>query len=391
MNHNLKDIYQRLDDWIIENDYKSYDLCDVKGTNLFLKSNALNTSKFKIGNFVAFPVNYLLRNHSPILRKALNIEKNKYPQAQALIANSYLNLYRKNSDKTYLDKAKLLLDWIISNKTSGFENYCWGQPYDWYSRKVIEKHTPRTTVSSQVAAVFIDMFELTGEQKYLDITKSICDFYINDLNWNEDQDGDICFSYTTVDNYHIHNANMLAAAILIRTWKHTQISEYKDFGVKAINFTLKHQNEDGSWFYWAPPDRVIGKIDHYHTGFVLESLYEILNIVDSDDIEKSFLKGLQYYDNNLFTSDLVPKYTNEKLYPIDIQSLAQSIITYAVVSGKFHEYNDKALKIMTWTVENMYDSDGYFYYRIYKNGNIDKTPYIRWAESWMLRALSLII
>ena len=211
------------------------------------------------------------------------------------------------------------------------------------------------------------------------------------MNWKEDQDGDLCFSYTTEDNYHIHNANMLSAAILMKTWKHTQISTYKDYGLKATNFTLKHQNNDGSWFYWATPDKIIGKIDHYHTGFVLESLYEILNIVNSDNINHSFAKGLEYYNNNLFTNSLVPKHTNKNDYPIDIQSLAQAIITYSVISTKYSEYTDKAMKVLDWTLKNMYDPEGYFYYRIYKNGKIDKTAYIRWAESWMLRAISLII
>jgi hypothetical protein len=39
----------------------------------------------------------------------------------------------------------------------------------------------------------------------------------------------------------------------------------------------------------------------------------------------------------------------------------------------------------------MFDNEGYFYYRFLKNGKIDKTPYIRWSESWMLRALSFVL
>ena len=391
MNEKYFEIYKDLNNWIVKNDYKSYDLCDVKSTSLFLKTSGLYNSKYKLGKYVAFPFNYLIHNHSPMLRKIFNIEKNKYPQAQALIANSYLNLFKKTQDESWLIKARTILDWLIENRSKDFKNYCWGQPYDWYSRKIIKKFTPRATVSSQVAETFLDMYEITNEDKYLTISTSICEFYIEDLNWNEDKDGDICFSYTTDDNYLIHNASMLAAAVLFRTWKHTQISKFKEFGTKSCNFTIKHQNSDGSWFYWAPPDKVLGKIDHYHTGFVLESLFTIDNIINDNSVTNSFQKGVDYYNKNLFTDDLIPKYTNKSLHPIDIQSLAQAIITYAIISKKDETYIEKAKIIFDWTIENMYNPDGYFYYRIYKNGKIDKTPYIRWSESWMLRAASLII
>ncbi len=391
MNQIYFDIYKKLDNWIIHNDYKSYDLCDVKSTNIFLKASALHNSKYKFGKYVAFPFNYLINNHGHLLRKILKVEKNIFPQAQAWIANSYINIYKKNKDENYLKKAEVIMNWLLANRSKSFDNYCWGQPYDWYSRKIIKKFTPRATVSSQVAEVFLDMYEVTNDEKYLDIAKSVCEFYINNLNWNEDKDGDICFSYTTADNYHIHNASMLATSVLFRTWKHTQITKFKEFGSKALNFTIKYQNKDGSWFYWAPPDKIIGKIDHYHTGFVLESLFTILNIIDDSRINDSFLKGLEYYNKNLFTKNNLPKYSNKSLYPIDIQSLAQAIITNSIISKDNIQYSKKAKTILEWTLENMYAPEGYFYYRIYKNGKLDKIPYIRWAESWMLRAISLFI
>jgi len=115
------------------------------------------------------------------------------------------------------------------------------------------------------------------------------------------------------------------------------------------------------------------------------------NIESKELVKKGFQKGLDFYNRELFDENLIPKYTHKSLYPIDIQSLAQAVITYAVISEDMNEYLDKAKKIADWTIANLYDSEGYFYYRVYKNGSVDKTPYIRWAQSWMLRAVSLII
>lgn len=391
MEYNYREIYSKLENWIVDNNFKSYDLCDVKGSNAFLKAGMLNKSGNLAGKMIAYPFIYLSNNHAGLLRKILSLEKKEYPQANALIVNSYLNLYRKTNDDKFIGKANVLLEWLMNNRSESFKNFCWGQPYDWNSRKIIKKFTPRTTVSSQAASAFIDMYNINNDSKYLDVAASICEFYINDLKWSKDKDGHICFSYTTEDNFHIHNANMLAASVLIRVWKLTGNESYKEFGVNAANFTIKYQNEDGSWYYWAPPDKIVGKIDHYHTGFILESFSEILEVIHDHSFENAFHKGIQYYNKELFTKDLIPKYTNTSLYPIDIQSLAQAIITYAVISKKYPEYLDKAKQVANWTIEHMWDSQGYFYYRINKNGKLDKSAYIRWAESWMMRALSLLI
>jgi hypothetical protein len=54
------------------------------------------------------------------------------------------------------------------------------------------------------------------------------------------------------------------------------------------------------------------------------------------------------------------------------------------------EYLPFARKIALWTIENMQDEEGYFYYRcgkFYKN----KIPYIRWGQAWMMNALSYLL
>ena len=55
------------------------------------------------------------------------------------------------------------------------------------------------------------------------------------------------------------------------------------------------------------------------------------------------------------------------------------------------EKTEMLQKIYSWILDQLYDHDqGYFYYRLYKN-KLDKKPYIRWSESWMLRAQSYLI
>ena len=384
-----KETYNKLNKWIIENPL-SYDLLDLKNTPFFILILKLS-NKSNIWKKITAPIVILANRYTNVFRFIFNSKKIKFSQAETIIARAYIADYKINKSEALKIKIERILDWILSQRSKDFDNYCWGQPYDWFARKVVKKYTPRATVTTQVANTFLDAYETFGEKKYLEIAVDICDFFINGkgLNHSVDEDGDICFSYTSIDHYHIHNANMLVAAVLIRVWKHTTNDRLKDFAIKSMNFTFKHQNLDGSWYYWALPDKISGIIDNYHTGFILESLAVIKPLLGNEfKFDEKFEKGINYYVENLFEDSTIPKITNKSKYPIDIQSCAQAIITFGELKNIGYDYMYIAENILRWTIDNMMDKKGFFYYKKYKFGRIDKTPYMRWGESWMLRALT---
>lgn len=385
---NKLDVFLKLNKWLEKNQFESYDVCDINSNRLYYYLISLK-QKIYFGKYIFYPFFYLSKRHADIFRKLFYIKKQKFPQAQAIICRAYLSHYQSTNEEIWLSKAKALLDWLRKKRVKDYKYFCWGQPYDWYSKQLIPLNTPRTTVTSQVAEAFLDAYEITNDTKYLDVAISVCNFYIDDLNWKYDGQEHICFSYTTVDDFAIHNANMLASAVLIRTWYHCKQAKYKSMGIKALDFTMKYQNKDGSWYYWMLPDNLPNIIDNYHTGFVLESLETIRKYLDREFLyDDNLNKGINFYLENLFEKNDVPKLTPDSLYPIDIQSCAQSIITLGVILKRYPELREKADNVLKWTYNEMYDGTGFFYYRIYKDGWKDKTPYIRWAESWMLRALT---
>jgi len=390
MDSQYQSVYKGLNDWIQTNGVASFDVSDVKTHPLYIWIINLS-QKSKLTKIFTAPFIYVADNYTNILRTLFSIKKKIHPQSKAVLARAYLASYKKNKDEKDLHNALTALEWLKKNPSPGYNKYCWGQPYNWYSRKLIPAYTPRTTVTSQAANAFLDAYEILNDESYLKVAIDCCNFFIDNLQWKEDEDGFICFSYTSIDDYNIHNASILAAAVLIRTWKHSGIEKFKSFGIKAMNFTIKHQNKDGSWFYWAPPNKIIGKIDNYHTGFVIESLEIIKRYMKDDFKEDSALdKGLEFFLSHLFKDSQIPKMTHKSIYPIDIQSCAQAIITLGEIKLRKPELDAVVDKITNWTIENMMDKRGYFYYRIYKNGRIDKTPYMRWSESWMLRALTFL-
>ena len=290
--------------------------------------------------------------------------------------------------ENYLDKARYCLTWLTENPSRGYSGYCWGYPFDWQSLIFIPRGTPSGVVTSQVAHAFIDAYEILHEKRYLDIAKSCCSFILHDLKKDIINSESLCFSYTPIDTYHVHNANLWAASVLIRMWSHSHDVIYKETALKAYKYTLNNQNSDGSWIYWGPPDKYNAVIDNYHTGFVLECLNTARRVLGDEWMwEDALQKGLDYYMTNLFLDDGTPRLMDNATYPIDIHSCAQAMITFSELSDFDFQLKEMTQKVADWSIVNMQDSSGYFYYRKYKN-RTNTMPYIRWGQAWMLRAMS---
>lgn len=376
--------FRKLESWVGKNGWEGYDPYDVKGTKPFLLVSMIGAKKG--GKYVAHPFLVSEEKFRNTFRDLMKIEKKINPKAMALFARAYLQAFKITEDKGFLNKARECLSWLENNSSQGYGGHCWGYPFDWQSRILIPKGTPSGVVTSIGAQAFLDAFEILGDEKYLRIAKGCCDFITNDLNRDE-RDDKLCFSYTPLDSFHVHNANLFSASTLLRAHKASENEIFKELAIKSVNFTMSHQNDDGSWYYWAPPDEMLGIIDNYHTGFVLDSLHiskEILGGEFAYDWEMK--KGFEYYKNNLFLKDWTPKIHFNKTYPVDIHSCAQGIITFSMFGEK-----ESANKIAEWTIKNMQDDDGSFYYRIHEKGYIDKVPYIRWGQAWMLLALSRLL
>ena len=86
---------------------------------------------------------------------------------------------------------------------------------------------------------------------------------------------------------------------------------------------------------------------------------------DNNTYKSHLDKGYSYYISTFFTEKGIPKYYNNSVYPIDIHSSAQLVITLAKLN-KFCEQKEMVNKVLTWTIENMQSDEGYFYYQINK-------------------------
>jgi len=49
------------------------------------------------------------------------------------------------------------------------------------------------------------------------------------------------------------------------------------------------------------------------------------------------------------------------------------------------------MKVADWTIENMQDPSGYFYYRQYPLGVKAKAPMLHWAQAVMYKAITQLL
>jgi len=101
-------------------------------------------------------------------------------------------------------------------------------------------------------------------------------------------------------------------------------------------------------------------------------------------------RGFEYYRNQFFTDASAPRYFHNRTYPIDIHSVAQSIITLLSFKDLDESNVPMAFSVFRWAMTHMWDPRGYFYYQVYPFCTI-RIPYMRWSQAWMCMALSTLL
>jgi hypothetical protein len=64
------------------------------------------------------------------------------------------------------------------------------------------------------------------------------------------------------------------------------------------------------------------------------------------------------------------------------------VITFVEMADLMPAANEMSESSVSWAIKNMQDPAGFFYFQRHRFYAI-KTPFMRWAQAWMLYALSL--
>ena len=180
----------------------------------------------------------------------------------------------------------------------------------------------------------------------------------------------------------------MAATVLAQLFYLTQKEHYKTFALKAVDFVISKQHTDGHWNYSIDEqgkERV--QID-FHQGYVIDCILDVMQYtsIKNEAYTAAIEKGTLYYRKEQFFENGQAKWRLPKIYPVEIHNQSQGIISFSRTSAHI----GFAETITRWTINNMQDKKGFFYYRKLKNYT-HKIPYMRWSQAWMFVALTELI
>lgn len=364
--------------------YNKYDALDSKMLNFLSLGNKWIKLVFS-QVVMRFPVN---------LRPLLLVPKTPNPKGYALFALTYLNLFSAYKKKEYLDEAENFLNLLIENRSPHYHKICWGYQYPWQDVGFFAKaHLPNRVVTNFVCTAFLEAYEITKNQKYLDIVEEAIDFLLNAPKVLFEDDRMKCLSYVPDEkmNWIVMDVSALTSATISRFYKYKPSEYHYQQATKLIRFVVDKQTSYGAWFYSHPANAHTKMHDNYHTGYICDSILEYTIYTGNNEFLDSYNKGIEYYKNHLFLKDGTARWMNNSTYPIDVNGSAQGILSFVKAAEVQKEYLNFAIKIAEWTINNMQNKKlGYFYYQKTK---FYKKPFtlMHWSNAWMTYGISKLI
>jgi polysaccharide biosynthesis protein VpsJ len=375
----IYDSIGRLSEWLEKNEYQGYDTFD--GLNArFVRPLTFETKLLRTvlqQGVRRFPIN---------LRPVLGVKKSRSTKGMGFLARGFLRLAQATGDPVWEEKARSVLQWLVENQAPGYHGACWGNHFDYQSRSsYVTKDIPSVVWTSLIGHAFLDAYDYFGSDNYLRVAASACEHIKHDLGVYTEGDS-ACIHYFPTSKHQVHNANTLGASLLARTFSHTRDESYRELAERAIRYTAKYQRPDASWYYGEEGN--LHWVDNFHTAYVLDCFKYYGESTGDGSYDQQMMSGYEYWKNTFFLNDGTPRYYNHKTLPLDIQCSSQAIDTMVFFHDRDPKNLDLALKVARWTIRNMQDSTGYFYYRRYSSWLVNKTPTLHWGQATMFSALT---
>jgi hypothetical protein len=272
----------------------------------------------------------------------------------------------------------------------GYSGAAWGYNFDWQSRKFFAPQNTATIVPTAFTArALLEAARELQDEEYLSTAQSVCEFILKDLRRSVETQSEVCFSYSPHSTTRIYNASLLAAEVLAGVAALNRNEELLEWAERAARYVVTHQRPDGSWAYGDEPSQQW--IDNFHTAFVLFSLKRIVEAgLLGTEFQQALKRGYDYWRSAFFLADGWPKYYHDDPYPADAHAGASAIVTFLELGDLNENSTDLAERVASWTIRNLRDERGFFYYQKRRFYTVKK-PYMRWSQAWMLYALGRLL
>jgi hypothetical protein len=383
----------RFTEWLDQYGEVSYDFQSIYSSDLGRAAKALYYRKPLLGTMAVSPMVFC-EAFVPSARW-LFWKPQRFPIADAHYAMGFGLLARVFQQEKYYRRAVHFLEVLIETRCPGYDNYCWGYPFNWETmRGTIWQGTPLITTNPYVYEAFKQVYEVDGDEKWREIMRSIAQHALLDYKDLETSPSASGCSYTPSpkDSMNVVNANAYRAFLLTSAAVDFSEDKYRAVAERNLNFVLEAQNTDGSWYYATDGSRDF--VDHFHTCFVMKALAKIEALTGHPGCTRALERGVDYYLKHLFDEKGLPKPFSRRprltVYRRELYDYAECINLSILLKGRFPKLDENLLIVLREIMTKWQRPDGSFRSRQLLLG-WDNTPMHRWAASQLFRSLCLLL
>ena len=365
------------------NDWAGYDPYDVLNSRIF---EALPFLNVKLARLV---LTQAMKRCPFNLRPWLMVPKTQNPKGLALFLTAFLKLVKLGLLDREEDLVGIMAEKLGELRSPNSPYWCWGYSFPWQTRTLlVPRGAPNLVCTVFVANALLDVYEASREARLLNMAVSAAEYILNELYWTEN--GLVAgFGYPTPSSRsQVHNANFLGAALLCRVYKHSGDQKFLEPALKVTRYSAGKQRTDGSWDYGELPTQ--RWIDNFHTGYNLCALRCVGREAETTEFNAQISRGFGFYREHFFRGDGAPKYFHDRTYPLDVHSVAQSILTLLEFKDLDESNVTLAHSVLQWAMANLWNEEGFFYHQKLRYTTV-KIPYMRWGQAWMLLALAALL
>jgi len=318
----------------------------------------------------------------------------RFPIADAHYAMGFAFLAGARGHEKYYRRAVRFLEILKETRSSGYDHYCWGYPFNWETRHgTIKEGTPLITTVPYVYEAFRQVHHIDGDPQWREIMHSIAEHALRDYHDQETSALASTCSYTPGPcEFGVINASAYRAFLLMTAAVDFSEEQYRKVAERNLNFVIESQNTDGSWHYSKDGQRDF--VDHFHTCFVLKALAKIEQLTGSAACRNAIERGISYYVKSLFDSNGLPMPFSKRprltVYRRELYDYAECLNLAVLLHGRSPELDKIFSRVVTDLLVHWNKLDGSFRARKLLVG-WDNVPMHRWAQSQIFRSLCFFV
>ncbi len=379
--------------WLDRFGETSYDHQSFYASKLGRGAKALYYRKPLLGTMAVAPMVFC-EAFLPSARR-LFWKQQRFAIADAHYAMGFAFLAETYGEEKYYRRAVHFLEVLQNSRCPGYQEYCWGYPFDWETRTgTMKSGTPLITTEPYVYEAFSQVYAIDRDEQWLRIMHSIAEHALKSYRDLEVSPNAASCGYTPWpdDPCGVINASAYRAYLLTRASIELSESAYLVVAKRNLTFVLEAQQANGSWYY--STDGARDFVDHFHTCFVLKALAKIDQLAPSPACHNAIERGVDYYLNNLIDANGLPvpfsKAPRLTVYRRELYDIAECINLAVLLRGQCQGLDRVLSNVVAEVLSRWQKSDGSFRARQLLVG-WDNVPMHRWAQSQVFRSLCFLL